>query len=144
MHTRTHSPIYLVNLLTLTHPTLNHLLARPLKVLPAICTLSFSQVNKIDIATNGGLPPCIALLECGDPDLEQLACCAIANLAEVRMTISRTRTQKRMHVLTHALFVSHTLTLLLTYSPRYPFIHSLTHRWWRTNFVSWRGVPSST
>ena len=25
----------------------------------------------------------IALLECGDPDLERMACCGVANLAEV-------------------------------------------------------------
>ena len=53
------------------------------EVLPALATLSFAEANKVEIARNGGLRPILYMSQCGDPDYERQACCALANLAEI-------------------------------------------------------------
>ena len=53
------------------------------EVIPAICTLSFAEENKVDIAKNGGLPPVIAAIRDANVETARMACCALANLCEV-------------------------------------------------------------
>lgn len=52
------------------------------EVIPALCCLSFSRLNKVDMCKYGGLPPIVAALRDMNTDTARLACCAIANLAE--------------------------------------------------------------
>ena len=52
------------------------------EVLPALCTLSFADANKIEICKHGGLEPVVSLLTHRDGMLARQACCALANLAE--------------------------------------------------------------
>ena len=56
-------------------------------LLPAITNLSFVDANKVDICNNGGLPALVADILSHEnregADRSRLACCGIANLAEI-------------------------------------------------------------
>jgi hypothetical protein len=53
------------------------------QVLPALCALSFSDANKVPICRNGGLEVVVRAIRDGTADSAFLACCTIANLAEM-------------------------------------------------------------
>lgn len=53
------------------------------EVLPALCSLSFSDANKVAICRNGGLDSIVSSILDPSPSISRLACCTIANLAEI-------------------------------------------------------------
>ena len=52
------------------------------EVLPALCSLSFADNNKVAICRNGGLGAIVRSIS-GSATIARLACCTIANLAEI-------------------------------------------------------------
>ena len=53
------------------------------QVLPALCTLSFHDSNKIPICRNGGLDTVVRFIRDSSAENARLACATIANLAEM-------------------------------------------------------------
>ncbi|CAN0549684.1 unnamed protein product, partial [Ectocarpus sp. 8 AP-2014] len=48
-----------------------------------LCSLSFSEENKINITKYGGLPPVMSAIKSPDVETARMACCACANLCEM-------------------------------------------------------------
>ena len=59
------------------------------EVLPALCCLSFADANKIAICRNGGLEAIVRAIRDGSSSVAKLACCAMANLAEMAENMDR-------------------------------------------------------
>lgn len=53
------------------------------ETLACLCSLSFSEENKINITKFGGLPPVMSAIRSPDVQTARMACCACANLCEV-------------------------------------------------------------
>lgn len=53
------------------------------ETLACLCSLSFSEENKINITKYGGLPPVMSAIKSPDVETARMACCACANLCEV-------------------------------------------------------------
>lgn len=53
------------------------------ETLACLCSLSFSEENKINITKYGGLPPVMGAIKSPDVETARMACCACANLCEV-------------------------------------------------------------
>lgn len=53
------------------------------ETLACLCSLSFSEENKINITKYGGLPPVLSAIKSPDVETARMACCACANLCEV-------------------------------------------------------------
>lgn len=53
------------------------------ETLACLCSLSFSEENKINITKYGGLPPIMSAIRSPDVQTARMACCACANLCEV-------------------------------------------------------------
>lgn len=53
------------------------------ETLACLCSLSFSEENKINITKYGGLPPVMSAIKSPDVQTARMACCACANLCEV-------------------------------------------------------------
>lgn len=53
------------------------------ETLACLCSLSFSEENKINITKYGGLPPIMSAIKSPDVETARMACCACANLCEV-------------------------------------------------------------
>lgn len=55
--------------------------------MPALCTLSFEDANKVPICRNGGLDTIVRHIRDGAADIARLACCTVANLAEMAVNV---------------------------------------------------------
>lgn len=53
------------------------------ETLACLCSLSFSEENKINITKYGGLPPVMSAIKSPDVQTARMACCACANLCEM-------------------------------------------------------------
>lgn len=53
------------------------------ETLACLCSLSFAEENKINIARYGGLPPIMSAIKSPDVQTARMACCACANLCEM-------------------------------------------------------------
>lgn len=53
------------------------------ETLACLCSLSFSEENKINITKYGGLPPVMSAIKSPDVETARMACCACANLCEM-------------------------------------------------------------
>ena len=59
------------------------------EVLPALCSLSFADANKIAICRNGGLDPVVRAVRDSSSTVAKLACCTLANVAEMAENMDR-------------------------------------------------------